>query len=65
MTGMKQVGIVIKVIPLNNRTARGDPSGNPLVDRSNLPGNRTVQVPFLLKFPYPIRYSGDLYTIIK
>jgi hypothetical protein len=42
MTGMKQVGGVIEVIPLDNRTAGSNPSGNPLVDRSNLPGNRTV-----------------------
>jgi hypothetical protein len=65
MTGVKQVGSVIEVIPLDNRTAGGNPSGNPLVDRSNLPGYRTIQVPFLLKFLYPVRYSGDLYTIIK
>jgi hypothetical protein len=65
MTGVKKVGSVIEVIPFNNRATRSDPSGNPLVDRSNLPGYRTIQVPFLLKFPYPVRYSGNLYTIIK
>jgi hypothetical protein len=42
MTGMKQVRSVIEVIALDNRATRSDPSGNPLVYRSNLPGNRTV-----------------------